>query len=526
MSENPETPKVKSIARLYYSNPAVKEAIFEFAKKREVVPRYYEGFGKRPDTLQYPDDIQGLVNKGATSFHASEEIWTDPLEINSEMSQEELSSLRDSWDLLIDIDSPYLDYSKIAARLIISELENYGIKSYGLKFSGSKGFHIIVPAKAFPENFNGVKTKLMFPEWPRAISEYLMNKIKPFYNKEVGALGINFQALKERTNLSKEDVVEMLCPNCNSSAKKTNLVFLECNRCGNKQIKPNYKITKRALKCIEITCPGAYEIKEEKELFSCENCSYSSLNKLDFKTKHMVVHTPEAKKLKFSEEFKEEVSASKLGSLDLVLVSSRHLFRMPYSLHEKTSLASIVLDKSELQAFSPKDAGPLKVKIKDFYKTPNHAEALSLLSEALKWKSLQEAGHEKESYKKYEGFQETDFSNITEEMFPKPIKKLLKGLTDGRKRGLFVLITFLRSSGFSADYINKSVRDWNKKNSPPLKEGYIKSQIEWHLKQKKKILPPNYSNQSFYRDLKLLDSEPKFKNPLAELSSIAKRQKD
>lgn len=525
MSEDQDIPRVKNITRLHYSNPEVKKAIFEFAKNREVVPRYYEGFGKRPDTLQYPDDVLGLVNKGATSFHASEEIWQNPLEINSDMSQEELSSIRNSWDLLLDIDSPYLDYSKIAAKLIINELETYGVNSYGLKFSGSKGFHIIVPAKAFPEEFQGKETKLMFPEWPRAISEYLMHKIKPFYNKEVSNLGVNFQALKERTNLSREDVTQMLCPNCGFSAEKTNLVFLECGRCKNIQIKPNYKITKRILKCIVTSCPGLYEVKESKELFLCNNCSYSSLNKLDFKTRHSVTHTTQAKKFKFSKDFKEEISASKLGSLDLVLVSSRHLFRMPYSLHEKTSLVSTVIDKEKLHSFNPKDASHLKIKVKEFYKNPVLGEASSLLSDSLKWKFLQDAKSEKENYKKYENFQDTDFSKVTEEMFPKPIKKLLKGLTDGRKRGLFVLLTFLKSSGFSADYINKSILIWNKKNSPPLKEGYVKSQITWHFRQKKKILPPNYSNQNFYKDLQLLDSKSEFKNPMAELYKTLRKNK-
>src|SRR3989344_5480680 len=130
--------RVKSITHIYYSNPKIQEAIFEFAANREVVPRYFENFGKRPDTLQYPSDIINLVNKGATSFHASQEIWHDPLKLNSDMSQEEFNILRKSWDLLIDIDSPYLDLSKIAAKLLISALEHHNIKNYGIKFSGSK----------------------------------------------------------------------------------------------------------------------------------------------------------------------------------------------------------------------------------------------------------------------------------------------------------------------------------------------------------------------------------------------------
>ena len=104
-------------------------------------------------------------------------------------------------------------------------------------------------------------------------------------------------------------------------------------------------------------------------------------------------------------------------------------------------------------------------------------------------------------------------------MFPPPIIKLLKGLQDGKKRGLFVLLTFFRSVDLSPEYINKKIREWNKLNDPQLKEGYIKSQIDWHLKQKRRILPPNYSNQNFYKDLNLIDpnSQPKDKNPIVEV---------
>jgi hypothetical protein len=521
-----EKKRVHSITKIYYSNPKIQEAIFSFSKDREVVPSYsMESFGKRPDTLQYPADIMGLVNKGATSFHTSEEIWNNPLNINSDLSQKELSKERKSWDLLIDIDSPFLDYSKIAARFIIEELESQGIKNYGLKFSGSKGFHIIVPAMAFPKFQNEKETKDMFPDWPRAISKYLMYKIRPKYNKEVTKLDINYKALEERTKLKKEDVTQTVCPNCGEPAIKTNQVTLQCNDCNNLQIKPNFKITKRKLKCIEEKCPGFYEIKKEKDLFSCKKCGYSSLNKTDFKSKNIIQHSRDAKQSKFSGEFEEQVSGEKFASLDLVLVASRHLFRAPYSLHEKTALASIVLTKEELNNFTPTDAKPLKVKIKNFYPTPQENEAQKLLIESIDWKSKQDEHEEKNLEKKYQTYENIDLSNITEDMFPKPIKKLLKGLQEGKKRGLFVLLTFLRSINFSPDQINKRVREWNKLNDPPLKEGYIKSQIDWHLKQKRKILPPNYKNDNFYKDLQLFDPDkpPTAKNPLSEITRKARK---
>ncbi len=514
--------RVKSITKIYYSNPKIQEAIFNFAKDRETVPRYVEAFGKRPDALQYPSDVMGLVNKGATSFHASEELWKNPLNLNSDMSLSDLAELRKSWDLLIDIDSPYLDYSKIAAELIIEELEKHGINNYGIKFSGSKGFHIIVPAIAFPEKFEGVETSKMFPEWPRAISEYLMYKIRSKYNKTISQDKINFKALKERTNLSEEDITTTVCPNCGGESKKGVLVTFQCDRCKTTIERPNPRLTKRKLKCFDDTCPGFLDIISEKELFFCENCKTSNLNKkMDSGKK--VTYTTEAKKSAYSDEFKQETMGEKIASLDLVLVASRHLFRMPYSLHEKTALASVVINKEDLKNFSPKDANPLKITVKDFYPTSEKNEALRLLESALSWKKINQSEEETINKKKYENYGDIDLKGVPEELFPKPIKILLKGLKEGRKRGLFVLLTFLKSLNFPAQYINDKVREWNKLNEPPLKEGYIKSQIEWHLKQKKKILPPNYKNDNFYKDLKLIETYPQDKNPISEVLRQARK---
>src|SRR3989344_1163219 len=174
--------RIRAITKLYYSNPRVQEILLDFAKDREVVPRYYEGFGRRPDMLTYPSDVMGLVNKGATSFHASEELWGDPLKISSDMDSQELDKLRKSWDLLIDIDSPFLDFSKIAAKLLIEELERFGIKNYGIKFSGGKGFHIIVSGDAFPEEYRGKLMRGSFPEWPRAICTYIKSLASAEFN--------------------------------------------------------------------------------------------------------------------------------------------------------------------------------------------------------------------------------------------------------------------------------------------------------------------------------------------------------
>ena len=92
--------KVQEIALFYYSRKDIQQVIYDFCKNRETVPRYLEGFGKRPDALDYPSDIMTLVKKGATSFHCSEEIWEDPMKINTDMTPELYNKIRTGWDFL------------------------------------------------------------------------------------------------------------------------------------------------------------------------------------------------------------------------------------------------------------------------------------------------------------------------------------------------------------------------------------------------------------------------------------------
>ena len=68
---------------------------------------------------------------------------------------------------------------------------------------------------------------------------------------------------------------------------------------------------------------------------------------------------------------------------DIILVSPRHLFRMPYSLHEKTTLASVVIDKSQVSEFKTSDADPLRVRIKKFYPDAEEEEAREEAGEEL-----------------------------------------------------------------------------------------------------------------------------------------------
>ncbi len=389
--------RIRNLTHLYYSRPEIQAAIFKFSKNREICPRYFEGFGKRPDTFEYKGDIFELVKKGATSFHCSEELWKNPLDLSTELNEKQLNELRIGWDFLLDIDSKYIDYSRIMAQQIIKFLNFHGIKNIGIKFSGSKGFHLIVPWKAFPQEVNGVKTSDMFPKWPRILLQYISQKINPMLVKEIT------------------------------------------------------KIT-----------------------------------------------------LGESAQYIRDYEASKEVIPDLILVSPRHLFRMPYSLHEKTSLASIVLNPENIEKFELKDADPMKISsedIKDFIPDSRENEASELLMHALDWAKQNEIDNPEEAQTvtgKYAEFKQIELKNLTEEQFPPCIKKILKGVGDGKKRALFALINLFRSVGMDKVELEKRVYEWNEKNEVPLKKGYITSQLQWGYRRKP-IMPPNC--KEFYQGI-------------------------
>ena len=483
--------RIREIVTIYYSQPEIKRFLYEFAEKREVVPRYYESFGKRPDTFQFQNDILEHVKRGATSFHCSQELWKDPLEINLELSRKEFDELREGWDLLLDIDSKYLEYSKIYAKLLIEALEFHGIKNLGVKFSGSKGFHIIIPWEAFPKEVYNQKTKDMFPEWPKMICQYLDNMIKPRLTEYIFQ-NQSLKELAEKTEKKESELIIDECLSCNREAIKKFQITWICQSCNDIEV---IRIGKNRIP----KCPNENCRKDMTELFKEEIlfCDYCNFNFKD---------NPE-----MFAKFKQKSEI--LIEADLVLVSPRHLFRMPYSLHEKTALVSIVIEKDKIEDFQISDAKPFKFQVRNYYNKPKENEAKNLLLQALDWyeqkKQEELIIQEKKEYlsknlpienKKDSGFKKIQISNPSEEIFTPQIKLLLQGMNqDGRKRALMILISFFKSLGLSDLEIEKRIFEWNEKNYIPIKKGYIISQLSWYKKNPNR-LPPNFNNP-IYKEL-------------------------
>ena len=175
---------------------------------------------------------------------------------------------------------------------------------------------------------------------------------------------------------------------------------------------------------------------------------------------------------------------------------NRHLFRMPYSLHPKQWFVSVPLKVEDLKNFKIEDAKPEKVKTGIDFLVNKEGEATQLLLQALDWKSKQP----KEVVKEVRIGQKTK-RPIPEDMFPPCFKLILNGLADGKKRSLFSLIAFLRNMNWKQEDVEKRIRDWNMKNSSPLTERFIKTQLKWHFRQNRNLMPANCNSVLFYDNI-------------------------
>ncbi|MBI1969727.1 hypothetical protein HYS48_03445 [Candidatus Woesearchaeota archaeon] len=398
-----------SILLNHYKRKDIQEALVEHAQQREVAVKYGEEFGKRPDTLQYANDVLELAKQGATSFHASEERWRNPLQLDPEMRKADLDKLRIGWDVVLDIDSPFFEYNQRTAHLLVKAIEAYGV-SCSIKYSGNRGFHIGIPFETFPERMHNQEMKLLFPEGPRKVAAFLQHRIQERLAKEILALD-TIQKIVEKTGKPFGELVQ-----------------------GNK------------------FNPFA------------------------------IIH------------------------LDTVLISSRHLYRMPYCFHEKSGLVSIPIDTKKVLEFQKETAKPEQVVVDEkfaflFRVSNTAAAAKSLLIDAFdfttkleqeEWKKEQQDFH-----RKFQTLQQA----VPEQFFPPCIQLGLKGLADGRKRFIFILINFLSSLGWSYADIEKKLLEWNKKNPEPLRETVLVGQLRYHQQQQKKILPPNCQNLAYYVDI-------------------------
>ena len=421
----------------HYSRPEIIKSILSDSKNKEVVGSYGGvGYSKRPDILEYENDLKILVKKGVTSFHVSEETWRNPLSLRPGMSKKDLNSLRIAWDLIIDIDCPHWEISKLITQLLVNEIKNQGVRNVSVKFSGNKGFHIGVPNECFGDSY-----AVDFPELPRKICEFLLSQI--------------FEE-------SKKKIVEILV----------------------RDYGDNY-----------------------------------------FEKLETIFEKPRSELI-----VNDELNPIAIIEVDTIMLNPRHLYRMTYSVNEKSGLVSIPINPDHVLLFD-KNIAKIENNIYSRFSFLDRSlsvkgEADKLLYNAIESKSpeifkdeinrqFEDLNEKSDAELEYEEFHEY----IPEKYFPDSIVKFLEAkYNDGKKRALFVLKNFLASVGWKFEEIEKRLIEWNSNFEEPLRESVLKGQLfnlKNQLKQGRIMMPPNFENNSYYDEIigDVIDYK-KAKNPV------------
>ena len=431
----------EDVAKKFYSREDIQQRIIHFAQNREIGVVYEGFFGKRPDVVESKLDLQQFIKKGVRSFHCSEERWLNPLMLGAEKNDEDRDKNRLGWDLILDLDGVSFEYSKIVGKIIVDYLEEIGIYNVSVKFSGNKGFHIALPFECF-STYHGLREmRVLFPELAKNIALYLMYMLRGRISKAI---------------LEKDGSIE--------------------------KIAQTY----------------------------------------DFNPQDLTIDDEESYNFDFM----------KVIEIDTILITSRHLFRMPYSLNEKSGLVSVPVHPKKIMEFSKNDARPEKVipenyREFEFLSYNSHYgkdgdKLLALIEEPdsedfVSGSYLGDEGVE-ETNKGYAQWKRDSLGKLslnsggevfeitgTVDMkdFPKTIQFVLNnGFEDGKKRALFLLMTYLYSINWEADMVEEIVTEWNEKKNPePLKKNYLQAQFSWFKNQSKKISPPRFDNENYFRQI-------------------------
>jgi uncharacterized CHY-type Zn-finger protein len=306
--------------------------------------------------------------------------------------------------------------------------------------------------------------------------------------------GLNLKQLSSRLGMKEEDLVYEKCIKCNKlhSSKKDNHEIL-CDKCGESIKNSSFEEFVKCSRCQSLI-----------------NCSSLILNK-----QCTFCNSPITK----------EVNLALVLGLDKILISPRHLYRMAYSLHEKSGLVSLPINPFKVLTFEKDMAKPESVKTKFRFlddSSTKEAEGAELIIKAFDFKpevvsGQGEMGDGDDTKKQYVFDSEENQEKVPLELFPPCIIHILDGVKDGKKRSLFILVNFLTSLGWGYSEIDDLLERWNKKNEDGLRETNIKGQIKYHMQNKKKVLPPNCSNTMYYADIGVCKPDPlcaKIKNPV------------
>jgi hypothetical protein len=87
------------------------------------------------------------------------------------------------------------------------------------------------------------------------------------------------------------------------------------------------------------------------------------------------------------------------------------------------------------------------------------------------------------------------------------------------------LIAFLRSVNWKDEDIEKRIKEWNNKNSRPLADRMVNTQLKWHLRQSRKLMPANSDSDLFYKSINIKHDAECGKNPVNDAFRIYRKRR-
>ena len=190
-----------------------------------------------------------------------------------------------------------------------------------------------------------------------------------------------------------------------------------------------------------------------------------------------------------------------LIEIDTCLISSRHLVRHVYSINEKSGWVSLPINPSKIMQFD-RDIARIENFVESKYRFLDRNVAIP--GEARQLFHLAYDARTRQTYFEEEKPKQREYDDLSEAVpetyFPPPIKQILEGISDGRKRAVFVLKNYLLSLHWSPREVVQFILDWNQRNKEPLRESLVQSQLR-NLDPKNAILPPNYDNKAYYESM-------------------------
>jgi len=177
---------LSSFLNSFYDHEVLEALAFQ-CRSRELWLRRGDVPSHRPLKADSAEElkrhIDSIRGQGIVSVYASVEVFSDPLLLTSKSPEE----LRTGWNFIVDLDSiQNIEDAKTCATSIAGLLQAFNINNFKMKFSGKRGFHIIIPGSAFDCFAGGSKEFIQaFPSVPKHVCRFIIACLKPNQKKGV-----------------------------------------------------------------------------------------------------------------------------------------------------------------------------------------------------------------------------------------------------------------------------------------------------------------------------------------------------